>query len=150
MCTIPVPAPCPGPVVTSVALAFYHGMLQKEQQRAAALGAHSAQEKPWSPFSSPHSTTSTQLPFPSSKQDNFRKGGGKSSSAGLTDGCSEQNPDWTPWGSDRHLTRPRGLAAAREPNWILHKRPEGSASETTSAGSRCCEAKSTQPRADVT
>lgn len=51
----------------SIALAFYHGMLQKEQQRAAPLGAHSTQEKPWSPFSSPHSTSNAQLPFPSSK-----------------------------------------------------------------------------------
>lgn len=36
------------------------------------------------------------------------------------------------------------------PTGFLHKRPEGRASETTSAGSRCSEAKSTQSRADVT
>lgn len=48
-------------------MAFYRGMLQKEQQRAAPLGASSTQEKPRSPFSSPHSTTNAQLSFPSSK-----------------------------------------------------------------------------------
>lgn len=51
--------------------------------------------------------------------DYFRKEEGKSSSDDLTHGCSEQSPGWTPQGSDRHLTRPRGLAAAREPNWLL-------------------------------
>lgn len=33
--------------------------------------------------------------------------------------CSQQSPGWTRCGSDRLLTRPRGLAAATEPNWLL-------------------------------
>lgn len=67
----------------SIALAFHHGMLQKEQQRAAPLGSHSTQEKPQSPLSSPHCTTMWSCGVPLSliqRVDYFRRGGGKSSS----------------------------------------------------------------------